>query len=209
MQSFFFFLNFLYLVNFTKSSSSQKVEEQISLIQCWMIFKSLKKGKKNPTGFNKSIWARKLHSMKSNHHVQKHKCQQSVINRLGLTVNCLHYLFSSALECEGCAPSPDAPALPGSQLLPINDLSTQKHKELQCSYYKERSSSKPTCTQPTTAVLNINGWLAALSVGDSSGAYSSGRQWLQITSSMNRWNGLEIKTKCSQLAWFKKKKKLH
>lgn len=77
MQSFFYFL---YLVNFTKSSSSQKVEEQISLIQCWMIFKSLKKGKKNPTQFNKYIWARKLHSMNINNHAQKHKCQQSLID---------------------------------------------------------------------------------------------------------------------------------
>lgn len=117
------------------------------------------------TRFNKYIWTRKLQSMNNHHHVQKYKCQQS-INRFCLTVSCLHYLFSSALECEGCAPSPDAPAQPGFQLLPINDLSTQKHKELQCSDYKERSSSKPTCTHPTTAALNINGWLAALSVRD-------------------------------------------
>lgn len=82
-------------------------------------------------------------------------------------MSCLHYLFSSALECEGCALSPGAPALPGFQLLPMNYLSTQKHKELQCVVYKERGSSKPTCSQLTTSALNINGHLAAASVRDS------------------------------------------
>lgn len=36
---------FIYLVNFTKAPSSKKVEEQISFIQCWVIFKSLDAGK--------------------------------------------------------------------------------------------------------------------------------------------------------------------
>lgn len=35
---------FIYLVNFTKASSSKKVEEQISFVQCWVVFKSLDAG---------------------------------------------------------------------------------------------------------------------------------------------------------------------
>lgn len=56
------------------------------------------------------------------------RCSNCQRNRFILTVSCLRYLFSSAPECEGCALSPDAPALPGSQLLPINDSSTQTGK---------------------------------------------------------------------------------
>lgn len=122
-----------------------------------------------------------------------------------LTVSCLHYLFSSALECEGCALSPDAPALPGFQLLPINYLSTQKQKELQCLDYKERSSSKPTCSQLTTSALNINGRLAAASVRDCQWHLLIRKtQWLQFTNSMHHWNGLaqKISGKYSQLAWW-------
>lgn len=37
--SIFYF--WIYLVNFTKAPSSQKVQEQISFIQCWVIFKSV------------------------------------------------------------------------------------------------------------------------------------------------------------------------
>lgn len=42
---------------------------------------------------------------------------------------------------------------------------TQMHREnFRTLDYKERSSSKPTCTQPTSSVLNINGWLSTESV---------------------------------------------
>lgn len=70
------------------------------------------------------------------------QCSDGPRGGLGLTVSCLHYLFSSAPECEGCALSPDAPAPPGSQLLPINDSGVQTQEELQ-------SSDAPT---PHTAV---------------------------------------------------------
>lgn len=74
-----------------------------------------------------------------------------------LTVSYLHYLFSSAPEYEGCALSPDAPALPGSQLLPTNDLRTQTQRNTRnFRALSSRSSSKSICTQLTTSVLNIN-----------------------------------------------------
>lgn len=126
-----------HLVNFTEAPSSQKVQEQVSLVQRRVIFESAEGQKLSSQGAAAA-------GVTSQGQWRQRKC-------LKLTASCLHYLFSSAPECEGCALSPGAPAPPGSQLLPINDSGAQTQEELQSLDYKERSSSKSTLPPPHTA----------------------------------------------------------
>lgn len=127
-----------HLVNFTEAPSSQKVQEQVSLVQRGVIFK--------PAGRDRDGELSSRGRTAAAAGVASRAQSDSK-----LTASCLHYLFSSAPECEGCALSPDAPAPPGSRLLPINDSGAQTQEELQSLDYKEGSSSKYTSSSSHAA----------------------------------------------------------